>query len=140
VILYSVVNALNKTVLFLGEQLRGRMAGAIFFLGGLSVAGIPPVAGFFGKSLLIEAALQDDRPWLVALIVIGGALSLIYMMQPFIRIFWADPEHEADHPSPVNRRAFVGGLAVFLLLVGIWPQPLLSLSDHAAAVLVGVTP
>jgi hypothetical protein len=40
----------------------------------------------------------------------------------------------------VNRRAFVGGLAVFLLLVGIWPQPLLSLSDHAAAVLVGVTP
>jgi len=140
VIVYAVINSLNKTVLFLGEQLRGRFAGAIFFIGGLSVAGIPPVAGFFGKSSIIQAALEDDRPWLVGLIVAGGALSLIYMMQPFVRVFWADPEHEAEHPSPVDRRVFVGVLAVFLLFVGIWPQPLLSLSDHAASVLVGVTP
>jgi multicomponent Na+:H+ antiporter subunit D len=140
VILFAVTNALNKTVLFLGEQLRGRLAGAIFFIGGLSVAGIPPVAGFFGKTSLIRAALDDDRPWLVALIVAGGALSLIYMMQPYIRIFWADPEHEGEHPSPVNRRVFVGVLAAFLLMIGIWPQPLLALSDHAASVLVGVAP
>ena len=102
------------------------------------MAGIPPVAGFFGKSSLIRAALADDRPWLVVLIVAGGALSLIYMMQPFIRVFWADPEHEAEHPSPRDRRVFVGLLAVFLLAVGVWPQPLLSLSDHAASVLMGV--
>lgn len=140
VILFSVINALNKTTLFLGEQLRGKLAGAVLFVGGLSVAGIPPVAGFFGKASLIQAALKDDRPWLVALIVVGGALSLIYMLQPFIRIFWADPEHEAEHPSPFNRRAFVFGIAAFLLLVGIWPQPLLALSDHAASVLVGGAP
>ena len=140
VILFAVVNSLNKTVLFLGEQLRGRLAGAILFIGGFSVAGIPPVVGFFGKTSLIQAALEDDRPWLVALIVAGGALSLIYMMQPFIRIFWVDPEHEGEHPSPVDRRVFVFGLAVLLVMMGIWPQPLLSLSDHAASVLVGVPP
>ena len=140
VILFSVINALNKTTLFLGEQLRGKLAGGILFIGGLSVAGIPPVAGFFGKASLIRAALDDDRPWLVALIVAGGALSLIYMMQPFIRIFWADPEHESEHPSPLNRRVFVFGLAVLLVAIGVWPQPLLSLSEHAAAVLLEVQP
>ena len=140
VILFSVVNALNKTTLFLGEQLRGKLAGGILFIGALSVAGIPPVAGFFGKASLIRAALADDRPWLVGLIVLGGALSLLYMIQPFIRIFWADPEHESEHPSPIDRRVFVFGLAALLLLIGIWPQPLLSLSDHAAAVLLEVTP
>ncbi len=140
VILFSVVNALNKTTLFLGEQLRGKLAGGILFIGGLSVAGIPPVAGFFGKASLIRAALADDRPWLVGLIVLGGALSLLYMIQPFIRIFWADPEHESEHPSPIDRRVFVFGLAVLLVVIGIWPQPLLSLSDHAAAVLLEVTP
>jgi len=62
------------------------------------------------------------------------------MIQPFIRIFWADPEHESEHPSPIDRRVFVFGLAVLLVVIGIWPQPLLSLSDHAAAVLLEVTP
>jgi multicomponent Na+:H+ antiporter subunit D len=140
VILFAVINALNKTTLFLGEQLRGKLAGSILFIGGLSVAGIPPVAGFFGKASLIQAALDDERPWLVALIVIGGALSLIYMIQPFIRIFWADPEHESEHPSPIDRRIFVFGIAVLLVVIGIWPQPLLALSEHAAAVLVEVQP
>jgi multicomponent Na+:H+ antiporter subunit D len=140
VILFSVINALNKTTLFLGEQLRGRLAGAILFIGGLSVAGIPPVAGFFAKAGLIRAALADERPWLVALIVVGGGLSLIYMIQPFIRIFWADREHESEHPSPLDRRIFVFGLAVLLVAIGVWPQPLLSLSEHAAAVLLEVQP
>ncbi len=140
VILFAVINALNKTTLFLGEQLRGRLAGAILFIGGLSVAGIPPVAGFFAKAALIRAALADERPWIVGLIVIGGGLSLIYMIQPFIRIFWADPEHESEHPSPLDRRIFVFGLALLLVAIGIWPQPLLSLSEHAAAVLLEVQP
>ena len=140
VILFAVVNALNKTTLFLGEQLRGPLAGAVLFIGGLSVAGIPPVAGFFGKASLIQAALDDDRPWLVALIVLGGAFSLIYMIQPFIRIFWADREHESEHPSPLDRRVFVFCIAALLVAIGIWPQPLLSLSEHAAAVLLEVTP
>lgn len=137
VILYATINALNKTVLFLGEQLRGPIAGAIFFIGACSVAGLPPVAGFFSKAGLIQAALDDDHPWLVALIVIGGAFSFIYMFQPFLRIFWAQSGGETEHVSPLDRRLFVGGLALLVLAAGIWPQPLLAVSDHAAAVLGG---
>lgn len=137
VILFAAINALNKAVLFLGEQLRGPFAGAIFFIGACSVAGLPPVAGFFGKAGLIQAALDEDQPLLVALIVLGSALSFIYMFQPFLRVFWAQGDVEHEHVSPLDRRFLVGGLALLVLAAGIWPQPLLAVSDHAAAVLGG---
>jgi multicomponent Na+:H+ antiporter subunit D len=137
VILFAVINAMNKAVLFLGEQLRGPLAGAIFFIGACSVAGLPPVAGFFGKAGLIRAALDDHQPILVALIVVGGALSFVYMFQPLLRVFWAQSGGEHEPVSPLDRRLLVGVLALLVLAAGIWPQPLLAVSDHAAAVLGG---
>jgi multicomponent Na+:H+ antiporter subunit D len=137
VILFATINAMNKAVLFLGEQLRGPFSGAIFFIGACSVAGLPPVAGFFGKAGLIQAALDDDHPLLVVLIVLGSGLSFIYMFQPFLRVFWGQGDLEHEHVSPLDRRLLVVGLALVVLAAGIWPQPLLAVSDHAAAVLEG---
>lgn len=137
VILYATINALNKTVLFLGEQLRGPLSAGIFFIGACSVAGLPPIIGFFSKARIIQAALDDDKPWLVALIVVGGAFSFVYMFQPFLRVFWAHAGEEQLHESPLDRRLLVAGLALLILAAGIWPQPLLAVSDHAAAVLGG---
>ena len=58
-ILYSVVNALNKTLLFLTVEMRGAIVGAVFVLGALSVAGVPPAAGFVGKLELFRAAADE---------------------------------------------------------------------------------
>ena len=61
-ILYTVVNALNKTLLFLTAQMRGAIVGAAFAIGALSVAGVPPAAGFVGKLELFRAAADDPEP------------------------------------------------------------------------------
>ena len=61
-ILYSVVNALNKTLLFLTVEMRGALVGAVFALGALSVAGVPPAAGFVGKLELFRAAVGQPAP------------------------------------------------------------------------------
>ena len=66
-ILYTVVNALNKTLLFLTAQMRGAIVGAAFAIGALSVAGVPPAAGFVGKLELFRATADD--PELIALLV-----------------------------------------------------------------------
>src|SRR5215212_5720379 len=48
-ILYSVVNSLNKGVVFLAAGLRGPLVGGTFAVGAFSIAGVPPAAGFVGK-------------------------------------------------------------------------------------------
>lgn len=139
VILISVLNALNKTLLFLSENLRGPIVGAAFVIGSFSVAGIPPISGFLSKASLIRESVDAGYGWIVALIVVGGLLSFLYMLQIYQRFFWMpETEDEAHHPpSPIDRRILVGVLAVLIVAIGVWPQPLLALSDHAAAALAG---
>lgn len=139
VILISVLNALNKTLLFLSENLRGRIVGAAFVIGAFSVAGIPPISGWLSKASLIQESIDAGYGWIVVLIVVGGLLSFLYMLQIYQRFFWMpETEEEAHHPpSPVDRRILVGLLALLILAIGVWPQPLLALSDHAAAALTG---
>ena len=85
-ILYSVVNALNKILLFLTVEMRGAIVGAVFALGALSVAGVPPAAGFVGKLELFRAAA--DSPAVLALFFLGSALSFVYVFQIYQFDFW----------------------------------------------------
>jgi multicomponent Na+:H+ antiporter subunit D len=139
VVLYAVVNSLNKTLLFLSENLRGWLVGAAFAIGAFSVAGVPPSAGFFGKAALYRASLEGTRSILIALIFVGGALSLIYMLQIYQRRFWV-PVNDPPPPSPLKSRVLVATLSVFVLAIGLWPEPLLSLSQDAALVLTQGSP
>jgi len=143
-VLYAVVNSLNKGLLFLAAGLRGPLVGAAFAVGAFSVAGVPPAAGFLGKVALFESSLAAGTvPASVALVVLiflGSALSFVYSFQIYQRRFWAPkPDDLGDRgkPSPVAPRVLVVLLAALALGVGLWPEPLLSLSEAAADVLAG---
>jgi multicomponent Na+:H+ antiporter subunit D len=131
-ILYSVVNSLNKTLLFLTVEMRGAIVGAVFALGALSVAGVPPAGGFVGKLELFRAATDD--PAVLALFLLGSALSFVYVFQIYQFDFW-----RGERTASVSRRpqqALVAVVALVVLGTGLWPEPLLALSHDAAAVLV----
>ncbi len=131
-VLFAVVNALNKTLLFLSVELRGRLVWLAFVVGAFSVAGVPPAVGFFGKAALFRAGIAEHSVVLVTLIFVGGALSFIYMFQTEQRRFWAS---DLEEPSLLARRGLVLVLAGIVVAFGIWPEPLLALSERAAAVL-----
>ena len=135
-ILYTIVNALNKTMLFLTVRMRGAMVGAAFAVGALSVAGVPPAAGFVGKLELFRATAGD--PVLLALFALGAALSFVYVFQVYQYDFWRGERTGA--PSSWPQQAVVGGLALLVLGLGIWPEPLLALSQDAASELPGSRP
>ncbi len=142
-ILFAIINALNKTLLFLAIDLRGAFVGPAVAIGALSVAGAPPAAGFFGKAALFRAGLTvgdgAERAALVALIAAGGALSLLYMFQAFGRRY-LEPRAEERPASGRGRRRLVAVVALSLLVFGCWPEPLIALSERAAAVLPGRLP
>jgi multicomponent Na+:H+ antiporter subunit D len=134
-VLYSAINALNKTMLFLTVRIRGALAGAIFVVGALSVAGVPPAAGFVGKLELFRAVA--DEPALIALFALGSALSFVYVFQVYQYDFWRG---ERDAPRRSRHKHVVAGLlALVVIAAGVWPEPLLALSRDAAGALPGGT-
>lgn len=132
-VLYAIVNALNKTLLFLSAQIRGALVAAAFALGAMSVAGLPPAAGFVGKLELFRAA--GDSVILLALLFLGGALSFVYAFQVYQYDFWRGERTGPRAGRP--QQALIAGLALLILVLGIWPEPLLALSHDAATVLDG---
>ncbi len=135
VVIYAVINALNKTVLFLSSRLRGWFVGATFAIAAFSVAGVPPAAGFLGKLAIFRAGIAADTPVLVLLVFVGSALAFVYMFQNYQRIFWVQRSDETV--SPLITRLFVFSLSAIILLLGLWPGPLLDVSQQIAQQLAG---
>jgi NADH-quinone oxidoreductase subunit N len=105
------------------------MAGcmAIFML---SLAGIPPLAGFFGKFYVFSAALRATPNhgllWLVVVALLGSFISLYYYLIVLKAIFVDEPVMPAAHrvdvlSSDLLQRSTVIGLATAVLLLGIMP-------------------
>jgi multicomponent Na+:H+ antiporter subunit D len=138
VIVYAVINALNKGLLFLSVSLRGWLVSVSFAIGAFSVAGVPPLAGFLGKVAMFKAAVGDNSWVIVGLIFLGSALSVLYMFQLYRGRFWVTSGETPD--SPVVTRVTVALMAIALLVVGFWPQPILEITDQAVTGLLAPAP
>lgn len=134
-VLYAVINSLNKALLFLAVDVHGWLVGAAFAIGAFSVTGVPPSAGFFGKVGLFQGGIEAGSAALVALVFLGGALSFVYMFQIYQDDFWR-PGERAHRASSLAARAPALVLAVVVLALGVWPEPLLAVSRRAADTLV----
>jgi multicomponent Na+:H+ antiporter subunit D len=138
-ILFSIVNAVNKALLFLTVPLRGWLVGGAVAIAAFCVGGVPPTSGFFGKLGVFRAAVADDQPLVIALIFIGSLLSFIYMFQIYNSRFWEISAEEASEgivPTSLARRGLICLLAAFVMVVGLWPEPLLYISEHAADAII----
>jgi len=99
----------------------------------LSLAGIPPLAGFFGKFYLFSAALRAGGNygllWLVALALFGSFVSLYYYLVVLKAIFVDEPSLTTgsstdQSSSDVLQRITVAVLAAAILLLGLMPDTL----------------
>ena len=145
-VIFSIANALNKTLLFLTSELRGPLTATAFLIGALSVAGIPPTAGFFGKAALFEAGIDAGSIAVVVLLFVGGALSFVYLFQIYQHDRWR-PREQREREMPVGaatrgQRAVALTVALLVLGLGVWPEPLLAIGELAADELLadGVAP
>ncbi len=92
----------------------------------LSLAGIPPLAGFFGKFYLFAAALRVDGQngllWLVALALLGSLISFYYYLM-VLKVIFVDNTETTSPKFQVDlmQKAAVGFLAVIVLLLGLFP-------------------
>jgi multicomponent Na+:H+ antiporter subunit D len=134
-VIFAVANSLTKGVLFLSVDIRGWLVGGAFLIGSMSVAGLPPSAGFFGKVAVLDAGVSEGAT-LVALLVAGSALAFVYIFQILQHEFWR-PETRVPDTARMALRVPAVLLAGAVLVLGLWPEPLLAAGDAAARVLTG---
>jgi NADH-quinone oxidoreductase subunit N len=109
-----------------GLSKRSGFLAAAMFIGLLSLAGVPPLAGFVGKLLVLLSAVEAHQVWLAALGAVNVAVSLYYYLMVVKRIY-LDPPRTA---SPVNvsplAQATLAGLMLGVLIIGLVQEPFLA--------------
>jgi multicomponent K+:H+ antiporter subunit D len=65
------------------------LAAALFFVLAISAAGLPPLAGFIGKALLLKAALDAPAAgWIIGVVLGGSLLGLVALVRAGVHVFW----------------------------------------------------
>jgi multicomponent Na+:H+ antiporter subunit D len=119
----------------LGGLYAARPALALLFLvPAMSLAGLPPLSGFWAKLLLVKAAL-DTQAWTsMALALVVGLLTLVSMTKLWAEAFW---KAAPDSPAPAARGeraalAPIALLAAVTVAIGLGAGPVFELSRDAA--------
>jgi NADH-quinone oxidoreductase subunit N len=96
-----------------------------------SLAGIPPLAGFFAKFYVFLAAIHAN---LYALAVIGVVLSVVgaYYYLRIVKIMYFDAPAERFEPMDASLAAVLGASGLFILLYFVYPASLVALAGEAA--------
>ncbi len=97
-----------------GLSKRSPLLAAALFLAFLSLAGVPPLAGFVGKLLVLLATVESGRLWLMILGAVNVVISLYYYLMVVKRMYLDAPA--SDAPIPVGR---IPKLALTILVAGI---------------------
>jgi NADH-quinone oxidoreductase subunit N len=93
----------------------------------LSLAGIPPTAGFIAKYYIFVALIEAGQYVVAAIAAAYVAVSLYYYFRIVRRMFTGEAPAGAAVMSSLGLRIALGLTAVATLGIGIYPQPLLNL-------------
>lgn len=100
----------------------------------LSLAGIPPAAGFFGKFYLFRAAVDADLAWLAVVGFLNSIVALYYYLA-VIRIMYVERSADDDQPIAITTpyNFVLGATALFVILLGVIPAVVVNLAAEAGA-------
>lgn len=94
----------------------------------LSLAGIPLTMGFIGKFYIINAGVDGSLWFLLSMLVVGSGIGLYYYLR-LVYLMLQNPvgEHREDSPVPIpfGVNAALAGLAAVVLVLGVYPAPLM---------------
>jgi multicomponent Na+:H+ antiporter subunit D len=159
-VFYIMHHIIVKTNLFLISGITYRLLGSydlkdlggvykerpflalLFLIPALSLAGIPPLSGFFAKFVVIRAGLEAEAYVVTGIALLVGLLTLYSMIKIWAEVFWKKtPEHVTDLrrlKGEVKEKhnwayfAPVISLAACTVFIGLNGQPIYELAEMAA--------
>ena len=124
-----------------GLNQRSPLLATTMTLSMVSLAGLPPLAGFFGKFLLLKSVIEQGAThhayyWLAFIALVGVVISIYYYLGVVRAIYWSK---ETPDLTPIQLSGPIKlaiGICIFgMFWLGIFPDTVLNLTDAAAKVL-----
>ena len=164
-VFYLVHHIIVKANLFLVSGVANRIAGdtelgrigglyrsapllaILFLIPAFSLAGFPPLSGFWAKFLLVKAALEVNA-WLVAFVALAVGLLTIYSMTKIWgEAFWT-PHPDGIDPTLSSLTRYerwalilpIASLAALTCVIGFYPEPFVAFAERAADQLLDPEP
>ncbi|NOD62790.1 MULTISPECIES: monovalent cation/H+ antiporter subunit D [unclassified Ruegeria] len=127
------------------------LISALFFVGAIAMAGMPPLSGFIGKLLVLDASRDaSDATAVWAVILIGSFVTIVGLARAGTLIFWKshdtqvvtieEPVEDEEVPAPVAPEPQLGlaitavfGLVAGLILLTLFAGPALEYTSKTAA-------
>ena len=164
-VFYLVHHIVVKANLFLIAGVAERIAGStdlgkigglyksapllavLFLIPAFSLAGFPPLSGFWAKYILVAASLEIEA-WIIAgVALLVGLLTIYSMTKIWAEAFWkAHPEGMDPELTRLDGRTRaalllpIAGLAAMTLVIGFFPEPFVIFAETAAQQLLDPTP
>jgi NADH-quinone oxidoreductase subunit N len=91
----------------------------------LSLAGIPPTLGFFGKFYIFSAAMEQGMYWLVFWGVINSVISVYYYLRPVVMMYMSEEQGDEVMATHLLTRMTVVFAAILIVLMGLFSSPVL---------------
>ncbi|MEM9901348.1 MAG: Na+/H+ antiporter subunit D [Pseudomonadota bacterium] len=156
-VFYLVHHIIVKANLFLVSGVASRLTGStelgrigglyasapflaiLFLIPAFSLAGFPPLSGFWAKYVVVKASLDAEAWILAAAALVVGALTIYSMTKIWAEAFWK-PHPDGRLPAlssiPVRDRAFliapIAALAVLTCVIGLAPEPFVQFAERSA--------
>ncbi|MFQ6103049.1 MAG: NADH-quinone oxidoreductase subunit N [Candidatus Glassbacteria bacterium] len=121
----------HRIIDYSGLARRSPILAASLLVAMLSLAGVPPLVGFFGKFLLIESVIRAGYSWLAIVAILNVVVALFYYLQ-VVRVMYVNLPTQA-HQIKVSRpmKAVLYACIVAILALGLFQGPLYDISLSA---------
>ncbi len=97
----------------------------------LSLAGVPPMVGFYAKLAVLQAALSAGHLWLVILAVLMSLVGAYYYLRVVKMMYFDEPVDQAPIAAPIGMRATLSLNGAAVVLLGVLPGPLMTACTYA---------
>lgn len=123
------------------------LLGLLFLIPALSLAGIPPLSGFWAKFVVIKAGLEIEQALIVIVALVVGLLTLFSMTKIWNEAFWKDDPKGNENktndtfsaitlPKKVLMLSPIIILALITILIGFNAEPFFDIANNAASQLL----
>lgn len=111
------------------------LLGTLFLVSAVAVAGMPPLPGFIGKALLLDAAVGGGgMAWVWTVVLATGLMAVIALARAGSLLFWKTlKDAPAQAPVPLAQAAPAIALIAAVLLLSVFAGPVKRYADATAA-------
>jgi len=117
-----------------GLFFRHPVAAILMLIFLLSLAGIPPTAGFIGKYFLFAAVIETHHNVLAVIAVLNAAISMYFYLRIVVAMFMRDATEKTGLDLAPGVVAVMAVALVFTLWIGLYPDPFIAMARKAIGI------